>query len=107
MKRVVFDECLDVKARHQFPEYDCVTVEYLQAKGLRNGLLLERIGNDFDVLITIDRTMQFQQNFNKHPRLAFIFITEGDGSVKELLPFVPAIREALTKIEPGQRISIP
>jgi hypothetical protein len=57
-------------------------VQYLGAKDVKDRNLLEYIANDFDVLITIDGTMQFQQNLKTYPRLAIILITTGDGSIK-------------------------
>ena len=50
MKRIVLDECIPVRFRFQFSEYECVTVEYLQAKGLKDGPLLDKIAPGTDVL---------------------------------------------------------
>ena len=96
-----------MRLRLQFPEHECVTVQYLRAKGTQDGLLLDLITNSFDVLLTRDSNMRYQQNFKGHPRLARIFITSGDGSIDDTLPLVPVIRSALRKIKPGQAICIP
>ena len=51
--------------------------------------------------------MRYQQNPQRHPNLSIISITTGNGSLEDLLPLVPAIRNALKTIEPGQYICIP
>ena len=105
--KVVIDECLDVRLRLQFPEHECVTVQYLRAKGTQDGSLLDLITSSFDVLITRDSSMRHQQNPQRHPRFSRIFITTGDGSIEDTLPLVPTIQSALRKIKPGQTICVP
>ena len=106
MKKIVIDECLDLQLRHYLPEHECVTVQYLQAKGIKDGPLLERIVGDFDVLITRDSNLQFQQNPKKHPTLSVVSLDVNDGRLKWLLPLVPMIRTALQTIKPGQWLRI-
>jgi len=105
--KIVLDECLDVRIRFQFPEHECVTAQYIKAKGLKDDQLLELIDNNFDVLITVDRSMRFQQNLKKYPRLSTITISGCDGSLAHTLPFLSAIKGALKKMKPGQNIHIP
>ena len=106
MKRVVIDECLDLRLRHHLPEHECVTVQYLQAKGIKDGPLLERIANEFDVLITRDSNLRFQQNPKKYPTLSVISLNVSDGRLKWLLPLVPIIQTALRIVKPGQWLCI-
>jgi len=105
--KIVLDECLPIRLRLEFPEHECVTVQYLQAKGTFDGPLLQKIASAFDVLITIDGNMQYQQNFRKYPQFSVISLSAENNSMKRLLPLVPAIRTALRTIQPGQHIRIP
>ena len=50
-----------------------MTVQYLQAKGTKDGLLLEWLVGAFDVLITRDSSLRFQQNPKKYPTLFLSF----------------------------------
>ena len=105
--RILLDECLDLRLRHEFPGHECVTVQYLEAKGLKDGKLLDLVGDQFDVLITTDGTMPFQQNLSKYKRISAILITEGDGSIVTIMPLLPLIRAALETIKPGEWVRIP
>ena len=46
----------------RFPRHEIWTVQDVGLKGLKNGELLRAAAEHFDVLITVDRRMQFQQN---------------------------------------------
>jgi hypothetical protein len=107
VKRVVIDECLDLRLRHHLPGHECVTVQYLQVKGIKDGPLLETIAGVFDVLITRDSNLRFQQNPKKYPTLSVISLDVNDGRLKWLLPLVPMIQTALQGIKPGQWLRIP
>ena len=84
-----------------------MTVQYLQAKGAKDGPLLERIADSFDVLITRDSNLRFQQNPKKYPMFSVISLDVSDGRLKWLLPLVPMIRTALQTIKPGQWLCVP
>ncbi len=104
--KVVLDECIPVRFRFQFPEYECVTVQFLQAKGLKDGPLLNKVAPSADVLITVDASLQSQQNFKKFPWLSVILLVAKDTDIKTLIAFAPQIKEALRSIKPGQFVVI-
>lgn len=105
--RILLDECLDLRLRHEFRDHECVTVQYLGAKGSRDNKLLERFGDEFDVFITMDAAMPFQQNLEKCKGLAAILITEGDGSIVTIMPLMHLIHTALRTIKPGEWLKVP
>ncbi len=105
--RIVIDECLHVRLRHQFLEHECVTVQHLKAKGVQDLKLLECTTSTFDVLMTVDVNMEYQQNLKRHPGLAIILPSKIDGSMRSLLPLLASIHTALQEIKPGQWIHIP
>ena len=107
MKKIVIDECLDLRLRHYLPEHECATVQYLQAKGTKDSNLLKKISGVFDVLITRDNSLQFQQNPQKYLTLAVISLRVKNGRLKRLLPLLPEIQAALRTIKPGQWLRIP
>jgi predicted nuclease of predicted toxin-antitoxin system len=105
--KVLIDECLPVDLRFYFPGHDCITVQYLGAKGAKDSGLLHLIASEqIDVLLTIDGNMRYQQNFRKHPRLAVIFLSAPSNDIRDLLPLVPSIRDTLQGIKPGQHIRV-
>lgn len=60
--RILIDECVDQRLRHSFEGQSCETAAYAKLAGLKNGELLtaaEVAG--FDVLVTTDQEIPFQQ----------------------------------------------
>lgn len=85
--------------------HDVRTVEDLGWKGIRNGRLLRLAEAEFDVLITVDRSIAFQQNIERLD-LAIIILRVRRNKLRHLLPLVPELLEALQRIERGRVISI-
>lgn len=63
MVRVLLDEDLDVRLRQHFGEgAEVVTVQYRGWKGRKNGELLRAAVEEFDVFVTGDDNLSFQQH---------------------------------------------
>ena len=63
--KLLLDECTPTRLRNDFPGHEIRTVAEVGLKGLQNGELLRAAAEQFDVLITVDRRMQFQQNLSQ------------------------------------------
>ena len=59
--RVLLDECVPRALRNDLPGHEVKTVAELGWAGVRNGELLRRAAAAFDVLITVDRNLEYQQ----------------------------------------------
>ena len=56
--RLLLDECVDERLRHEFPGHQCQTARHAQLAGLKNGkLLLAAEAAGFDVIITVDQSI--------------------------------------------------
>jgi Domain of unknown function (DUF5615) len=100
--RLLLDECVDQQLRHHFQGHDCQTVRYAGLAGLENGGLLRAAeAAKFDVLLTVDRGFQYQQNLENRKIAVIIF---GGKSVllEDLIPLIPICIERLKSIQPGQ-----
>lgn len=105
--RILLDECLPVEMRREFPQHDCVTVQYLKAKGVKDAALLQlTVAEHIDVLITVDTNMAHQQNFKRYPHLAVIFLKARSNDIDDLRLLVPQIQLCLRRLRPGQHIHI-
>lgn len=62
MKRVLFDENMPRQLRRELPEFAIRTVQEEGWAGLENGKLLREAVTGFDVLVTADGRMRYQQN---------------------------------------------
>src|ERR1700719_3087203 len=71
--RLLLDECVNEQLRQHFPGNECQTARYAGFAGLENGELLEAAeAAKFDVLLTVDRGFEYQQNLAGR-RIALIF----------------------------------
>ncbi|HEV7797042.1 MAG TPA: DUF5615 family PIN-like protein [Pyrinomonadaceae bacterium] len=67
------DECVARDFKHDLKSHDVSTVDEAGFKGLKNGELLRAASGVFDVLVTVDQNLPFQQNIHT-PQLAVIII---------------------------------
>src|SRR5439155_4882880 len=98
------DECVPRKFKDSLSGHDCSTVPEERLAGRKNEELLalaESAG--FQVFLTLDRGIEYQQNL--HPRtIAVIIIRTKSSQLAELLRHVPDLLQALQSIEPGQLV---
>jgi hypothetical protein len=74
-------------------------VEEMGWRGIKNGALLDRMTGQFQILITTDKSLPFQQNLKKRQISAIIIPTNDVPSVIELLP---QIERTLATIRAGE-----
>src|ERR1017187_2518012 len=105
--KILLDECLPLDFRHNFPSHEAHTVQRAGLKGKKNGELLRAAEvAGYDVLLTVDQEIPLQQSPGDR-KLAIILIRSRTNQIEDLLPFAPAILQALESIEHGQTVAIP
>ena len=105
MKRVLLDHCTPKPLRRNLAEYHVRTCYEEGWAALRNGeLLVMAEAARFDVFITADQNLRYQQNISSR-RLAIIELPTNRLSLIEAL--APSIREAISRATPGSYIQIP
>ena len=95
--RVLLDEQLPRHLAREIAGHDVSTVQQRGWAGLKNGDLL-RVAADagFQILVTADRNLQFQQNLAQS-QLGIILLVAPSNALEDLLPcpiFVPPFRKA-------------
>ena len=73
--------------------------------GLKNGPLLQRVRGEYDVLLTMDRNLEFQQNIAALP-FGVLLVRAASNRMAHLAPLVPSMLEVLPTVQPGQIIRI-
>ena len=58
---MLLDENLDWRLRHHLPGYEIESVPLLGWEGIKNGDLLTQAQKQFDLLITMDHNLPWQQ----------------------------------------------
>jgi len=105
--RILIDECIDERLRDSFSGHDCQTARYAGFAGLKNGELLDAVESaHFDVLLTVDRGLEYQQNLTGR-KIAIIIFHARSNRRKDLLPHIPACLALLLSIKPGEIVRIP
>ncbi len=104
MIQVLLDENLPRKLKLSITA-ETVTVPERGWGGIKNGRLLKLAASEFDLLLTMDRGMQFQQNL-KEMDLCIIVLAAKSNDIDDLLPLAPLINTTLKSISPGQLIRL-
>lgn len=93
--KLLLDENLPKRLKLDFPEHEIFTVSDMGWNGKKNGELLKPLlENSFDVLLTFDRNMQFQQNFKKYTIAVFV-LNAPDNTYIALSQLVVGIKNVL------------
>jgi hypothetical protein len=104
--RVLLDECVSEGLRSYLAGHDCQTARYAGFAGLENGQLLTAAEKaKFDVVLTVDRGFEYQQNLEQR-EIAVIIFCGKSVLLEDLLPLVPVCLAYLESIESGQIVRI-
>ncbi len=60
--KVLLDECVPRKLRRELPEHEVLTVTEQGWSGVKNGKLLALAAPEFDLFLTVDQSLKYQQN---------------------------------------------
>lgn len=99
--RVLLDECVPRQLRMDLLGHEVGTVAGKGWSGVKNGELLRRAQSEFDVLLTTDRGMEFQQNISPL-EIALLVVAVGSNDVDVLRRYVPQILTTLDQIQIGE-----
>jgi hypothetical protein len=104
--RVLLDECVPRKLKSSLTGYECRTVPEEGMAGKRNGELLELAEKaGFDVFLSLDRGIEFQQNLQSR-RIAVLLVRAQSSRLADLLPHVREILERLELSRPGEVVRV-
>ena len=104
--RVLLDEQLPRQLVPYFVDHEVRTVQQEAWAGLKNGALLTKAEDaGFEVLVTGDKNMPFQQNIAKR-RLGVLVMVAPSNALEDPLPVVPNALAALATIQAGQVVRV-
>ena len=103
---LLLDECVPRPLKQDLTGHDVRHVVDVGWTGKRNGDLLRlMLAERYEVLLTVDKNLQFQQNLQT-AGIGVVVMLSKTNRVKELRSLVPLVLEALVKIGPGQLIRV-
>jgi hypothetical protein len=98
--RVLLDECVPRALRRDIPGHEVKTVAEAGWAGVKNGELLRLAAAAFDLMITVDRNLEYQQSF-EDLSLAVIVVHAPSNDIAVLRPLMPAVVAAIAQSKPG------
>lgn len=103
---VLLDEQLPRQLALHLASHDVRTVQQQGWAGLRNGELLRRAAQaGFEVFVTADQNLQFQQNLARSP-LRVVVLAAQSNALEDLLPLVPRLLQAIPGSQPGHVVRV-
>lgn len=99
--KILLDECVTKRLKNHLAAYEAATVAEKGWSGLKNGqLMTAAAAAGFDVLLTIDKNLQHQQNIGKYPLIVAI-LNSPSSKLEVLLTFIPAFEKQLPAFTKG------
>lgn len=102
--KILLDESVPLLVKKKLPELDIATVQEMGWAGLQNGRLLQLAEQQFEVFLTADKNLRYQQNLSARI-LAIIVLPTNQVAVVSRM--IPAIQQALSHIQAGDFIELP
>src|SRR5688572_20172548 len=97
--RILLDEDLPRRLAVMLVGHEVSTVQRSGWAGIKNGKLLALATREFDVFVTMDGNLEFQQNLATLP-IAELVVEAASNRMEHLIPLVPGILRELGRIPP-------
>ena len=101
--KILLDEGVPDVIKKRLDTLAISTVDEMGWRGIKNGALLDLMAGEFQIIVTTDKNLRFQQNLNKRKICAVILPSNRIRIVVELLP---KIEVALAAVTPGDFIDL-
>ena len=98
--RILLDEDLPRRLGTLLVGHEAETVPRSGWSGVKNGKLLALAATKFDVFLTMDGNLEFQQNLATLP-IAVLVVEAASNRLEHLTPLVPKILRELNLISPN------
>ena len=102
---ILIDECLPKKLKQELPTHTVFMVQEKGWSGLENGDLLRVAESEFDVWVTADKNVEYQQNLDRF-NIAVVVLVAYRNRLDALLPLMPQLQDVLQVIQPHQIVYI-
>jgi hypothetical protein len=98
--RVLLDECVDWRLGRELASHEVKTARQTGWTTLKNGELLALASAQFDVFVTVDRNLAFQQNVVSFS-IAVVVLQARTNRLADLGPLVPSLLSAIEATPAG------
>lgn len=98
--RILLDECIDWRLLRDLPQHDVKSARQVGLSSTDDGSLLEHAQVDFDVLITTDKNLAFQQNVGRF-EIAVVVLQGRSSRLRDLRELLPQLLTDLPRLALG------
>jgi hypothetical protein len=103
--RILLDECLPKRLKRDLVGHEAQTVPEMGWASRRNGELLALAEARFDVFLTVDRNLSFEQDIARFKVAVVVLVAKGNR-YPDLRPLVPDLLAVLAGVAPGQLVRV-
>jgi hypothetical protein len=103
--RVFLDECIDWRLARDIVGHDVKTARQMGWATIQNGALLTLASQHFDVFVTLDRNLSFQQNLDSFS-IAVVVLSAKTSRLSDLKPLIPKLLVAIESAQSGAAMFI-
>ena len=96
---ILLDEDLPRRLGSMLTGHESTTVQRSGWSGIKNGKLLALAADRFDVFLTMDGNLEYQQNMSTLP-IAVLVVEAVSNRIEHLAPLIPSILRELNHIQP-------
>jgi hypothetical protein len=99
--RIFLDECVDWRLGRELTGHQVATARQMGWTSISNGELLVLASSEFDVFVTVDRNLSFQQNLGA-TAIAVIVLHAPTNRLADLRLLVPRLLAVIPSAEAGR-----
>jgi predicted nuclease of predicted toxin-antitoxin system len=97
--KILLDECITKKLKIYLSEFEIFTVSELGISGLKNGKLMTFCNdNNYDILLTIDKNLMYQQNLDNY-NVTIVVLNTKTSIINDIAQYIPNFIEQLPTFE--------
>ena len=99
--KILLDECVDQRLALDFIGHAVSTVKRMGWESKQNGELLALAAEHFEIFVTTDRNLSFQQNVQRFG-IAVVVLIASTNRVVDLRPIVPVLQKVMPFLKKGE-----
>ena len=101
--KVLVNECVNWRLSRDIVGHEVRTARQMGWSTVKNGELLALAAEEFDVFVTVDRNLSFQQNLPAFT-IAVIILRAQSNRLADLRPLIPKLLASISSAKPASRM---
>lgn len=98
--KILLDECVPWPMHKLLVGHECASVQWRGWRGIKNGELLRLAEQEYDLFITSDQNVRYQQNLAGR-RIAILELST--NNLRQIEAAAALIRSTVAALEPGEQ----